>query len=109
MDLYEGLTDSQKKLVSNYEELETALEEVQALRGKAPYVVDQSANAMNPALPDTANLIQDDTFGAALTGYMPVPNDKGTEGGDIFKDVFKGCLLYTSSVVEKEAVWWFLV
>ncbi len=98
VDLYEGLTDSQKKLVSNYEELETALEEVQALRGKAPYVVDQSANAMNPVLPDTANLIQDDTFGAALTGYMPVPNDKGTEGGDIFKDVFKGKNPFTVEV-----------
>ena len=98
MDLYEGLTDAQKALVSNYSDLESALEEVLALRGKAPYVKDQSNNAMDPVIPGTATLIQDDTFGAAMTGYMPVPNDKGTDGGDLFKEVFAGKNPFTVEV-----------
>ena len=76
MNLYEGLTDAQKALVSNYSDLESALEEVSTLRGKAPYVKDQSNNAMDPVIPETATLIHDDTFGAAMTGYMPILNNK---------------------------------
>ena len=66
--------------------------------GKAPYVKDQSNNAMDPVIPGTATLIQDDTFGAAMTGYMPVPNDKGTDGGDLFKEVFAGKNPFTVEV-----------
>ena len=88
--LYENLTENQKKLVPNYSTLEKAMEDVQALKGKAPYVVDQSSNAMNPALGDNAAIVKDEKFGTAMTGWMSVPNDKGTGGADLFDELFVG-------------------
>ena len=85
VDLYEGLTSAQKELVSNYDVLESAWEKVLSLRGTVPYVEDQSNNKMNPILPNTATLVQDDTFGTVMTGWMAVP-----EGDAVFNEVFKG-------------------
>jgi Beta-galactosidase/beta-glucuronidase len=92
---YNSLTDSQKALVKNYDKLEKAQTDILNLKNKAPYIADLSNNKLNPVLGTTAAIKGDTTFGASMTGYLAVPNTKGTNSGDIFSDVLKGKKAFT--------------
>ncbi|RPF42026.1 concanavalin A-like lectin/glucanase superfamily protein [Hydrogenoanaerobacterium saccharovorans] len=96
-----NLTEVQKgllgdKYASLQNTLTTALSDAEALEGRIPYFVDQSKNQLNPKIPETAVLKKGDTkFNAVLEGYLDIPNDKGANGKDIFKDVINGSKPFT--------------
>ena len=87
---YDALTEAQKELVPNYGDLEKALADVYALEGTVTVIKDQSSHHIDTEIPDSAELIPDETFGLVLGGNMPIPNTKGSNGGDIFSEVFQG-------------------
>lgn len=87
---YNALSDDQKAQIKNYDKIEDALNRIDSLKGKLPYIEDKSKNQLNPALGATAELAVDDKFGVYMTGALSVPNTKGKAGGDIFSDVLKG-------------------
>ncbi|WP_050699080.1 beta-galactosidase small subunit-related protein [Anaeromassilibacillus senegalensis] len=91
LESYENLTAAQKALVTNYADLEEAMEKVMTFKGKAPEnVADLSNNQINPVLGDNAKLVMDGKFNVGLTGWMAIPNDKGTDGADVFDELFVG-------------------
>ncbi len=87
---YSALSDEQKAQIKNYNKIEAALDSIEALKGKIPYVIDKSANQLNPVLNAAADLAVDKDFGNYLTGTLAVTNIKGAAGGDVFADVMKG-------------------
>ncbi|WP_195985545.1 glycoside hydrolase family 2 TIM barrel-domain containing protein [Clostridium sp. D33t1_170424_F3] len=87
---YDALTASQKELVANYDVLVKALADVRAMKGTVTVVKDLSSNQMDPEIPTSGQIRPEETFDTVLKGNMPVPNTKGSDGGDLFNEVFKG-------------------
>ena len=96
---YENLTDTQKMLVTGQEKLAAAREKVEELKNQIPYFVDESDHHLDPVVADTATLINDSRFGSVLRGIQPLPNEKGTNGGDLFDDVIGGTKPFTVETI----------
>ena len=94
MDLkstYDKLSDVQKALVTNYNKLTEAIDNINAMEGQDPaYIRDLSVNEINPILTASSKLYKDETTGVKLTGRLQLNNNKGTDGEDVFNSVFAG-------------------
>ena len=74
---YEKLTDTQKALVENYDELTAAENKIKTLYGAKVYIKDQSANGFDAEITDTARIYADSAApgGYSMSGYFAVPNE----------------------------------
>lgn len=98
---YDSLTDEQKEKVGEdlYNKLIKALEDIEKIKGSdTAYIEDKSVNEINPLIMNSAKLYTDSITGNKMTGKLEITNNKGTDGEDIFNQVFKGKQPFTTEV-----------